>query len=263
MFFYLSKIFWWLFEPGNILFLLLVLGVTFLFLNKVKWARLFCGAALAFYLVFGILPVGGYLQSQLENRFPQPETLPEEIAGIIVLGGVLDVYTSDQREALQINGNIERVTALYDLGANYPHVPIIFSAGAGLMGRADLKESLMMKPLLDQMIPNPRRLILEGKSRNTYENALYSKEIIGERTNGVWILVTSARHMPRSVACFKGQGVNILPYPVDYHTSPDMHYSALLNPRQGLGVLRGALHEWLGLLAYYLSDKTHEFFPSP
>ncbi|NVK17956.1 MAG: YdcF family protein [Methylocystaceae bacterium] len=263
MFFYLSKIFWWLFEPGNILFLLLLIGVVFLFLNKFKWAKLFCGAALAFYLVLGIVPLGNYLKAELENRFPVPQELPKEIAGIIVLGGVLDVYTSDQRGALQLNGNIERLTSLYDLGELYPDVPIVFTAGAGLMGRPDLKESLMMKPVLEQIVPNAKRLILETESRNTYENALFTKEMIQDQGDGLWLLVTSARHMPRSVACFRAQGVNILPYPVDYHTSPNMHYSVLLNPREGLGVLRGALHEWLGLLAYYLTDKTHEFFPSP
>ncbi|MDV7338583.1 YdcF family protein [Terasakiella sp. A23] len=263
MFFYLSKIFWWLFEPGNILFLLLTFGVVFLFLNKIRLAKFFCGIAFAFYLIFGIVPFGAYLQTTLENRFPTVVDYPKEIDGIIVLGGMVDVYTTDQRGGLALNGNIDRVLSLYDLGERYPDVPIIFTGGAGLMGRPDLTEASMIQPLLEKIVSNPDRLVLENVSQNTYENALYTKDIIKEKASGTWLLVTSARHMPRSVAAFRHQGVNVLAYPVDYHTSPDPHYSVLLNPRQGLGVLRASLHEWLGLLAYYLTDKTSEFFPSP
>ncbi len=60
-------------------------------------------------------------------------------------------------------------------------------------------------------------LIFENKSRNTFENIIYSKDII--KTNkGTWGLITSASHMPRSYFGFKKQGLILEPISVDYRT---------------------------------------------
>jgi len=263
MFFYLSKTFWWLFDPGNILFLLLFLGVFLLYVNKVRIGKWFCGAALIFYVVIGVSPVGPYLLGKLENRFPQVKELPENVDGIIILGGVLDVWMTNERQTYALNNNVERITSLINLTKVYPDVPIIFSGGAGLMGYPDLNEANMLKPLLKDLTKGTNRLYFENKSKNTYENAVYTKEIINELGGGKWILVTSASHIPRSVGAFRFQNIEVYPYPVNYSTGVNFRFSFSLFPRSGLASFRTALHEWLGLFVYYFTDKTSELFPAP
>ena len=66
-----------------------------------------------------------------------------------------------------------------------------------------------------------RRILVETRSRNTYENAVYSKELAQPQPGQIWLLVTSANHMPRAVGCFRAVGFDVIPYPVDYDTGPD------------------------------------------
>jgi uncharacterized SAM-binding protein YcdF (DUF218 family) len=263
MFFYLSKIFWWLVLPINVVFLLLVVGVVCLVFQRRGLALTSMSVAVFIYVVFGMLPIGSYLLQTLEDRFPAVVKMQDNIAGIIVLGGTLNPVTSEQRGQLMINGNVERVLSLIELSKYYKNIPIVYSGGSGLIGRPDLKEAAMMKPLLQFLINNPENLILENESRNTFENAAFTKKVLGDKSSGKWVLVTSARHMPRAVGAFRHQGVDVLAYPVDYLTGKNTQLGWSINPAAGLNVFTTSLHEWLGLFAYYLTDKTTELFPSP
>lgn len=263
MFFYLSKVLMFLIEPGNFLFLLLLLGVAFLWLKKQRLGKILCSLAFVFYAVFGLLPFGVFLLDTLENRFPAVKEIPENVDGIIVLGGVLDVVISEARGRLALNGNIERIISLINLTKKSPNATVIFTGGAGLLGRPDLSEADMLKPLLNEFMHTPDKIIFENKSRNTFQNAVFTKELIQQKPGETWLLVTSAFHMPRSVGIFRRQGIEVTPYPVDFDMGPDVQYGLQTNPRASLGHLRKGLHEWLGLLAYYWTDKTSEFFPSP
>lgn len=254
---------WWFVDPGNVLFLLVLAATLALFLKRVKLAKVFCLGAFLFYFVSGALPTGFYFKSLLENRFPIPHEMPSDISGIIVLGGAVDVYMTQQRGVLSVNGNAERILSLYDLGNKYPDVPLIFTGGSGLLGHDELREANMLKPLLEELVLNPQRLMFEGQSRNTYENGVYTKAMLPQSGTGPWILVTSARHMPRSVGVYRKQGIDVLPYPVDFRTGQDVPLMSFMQARIGMAFFQGALHEWLGLLAYYLTGKTSEFFPSP
>ncbi len=263
MFFYLSKIFWWLFDPGNILFLLLFLGVFSLLVGWRKSGKLFCTLAFLFYFVVGMLPIAEYALNTLENRFPQVTELPQDVDGIVVLGGAINVLMSDERNELSVNDNVERVLSLVHLTKAYPDVPIIYSGGPGLIGRPDLNESDMIEPLLKELVAPGNKLHFEKRSRNTHENAVFTKEMIDQIGDGKWLLVTSATHMPRSVGAYRLQGIDVIPFPVAYLTSQNFSFSLSLLPRSGLGSFRSALHEWLGLSVYYFTGKTTEFFPAP
>jgi uncharacterized SAM-binding protein YcdF (DUF218 family) len=103
-------------------------------------------------------------------------------------------------------------------------------------------------------VPN-EALLLESRSRTTYENAIYTRELPGMDAKRPWLLMTSAWHMPRSLATFQKAGWNVTPYPVDFRTggsTPWTNYS-LSNGAQQWELL---LHEWLGLAAYRLSGRT-------
>lgn len=264
MFFYLSKIFWWLFDPGNLLFLLLLIGVVLLWVKQRKAGTVLCSLALVFYIMVGVLPVGGYMVSKLENRFPAITQPPNDIDGIIVLGGMIGVRMTEERGQLSLNDNVERLSELVHLTKRYPDVPVIFTGGAGLIGYPDLNEGVQVQSLLRELVQPTNDLKFETKARNTFENAVYTKEMLGaQAVTGRWLLVTSASHMPRAVGCFRHQGVDVVAYPVDYETLPSFSFGLSLYPRNGLGAFRQGVHEWLGLLVYAVTDKTSEFFPAP
>lgn len=199
----------------------------------------------------------------LENRFPLPKELPRNVDGVIALGGVVNVATTQDRGQMSINGNVERIVALGDLSRQYPEAKLVFTSGSGVLGRPDLKEAAVAKPLLERLIFDPERLVLENESRNTYENAVLSKELVAPQKGEVWIMITSASHMPRAVGIFRKLDWDVIPYPVDYTTPTYPDFAIGTNARSGLGRFRQGLHEWLGLFVYYWTGKTSELFPGP
>ena len=95
--------------------------------------------------------------------------------------------------------------------------------------------------------------MVEGRSRNTAENARLTKQtLVRLPRRAPLILVTSARHMPRAAGCFREAGVEVIPWPVDYRRRA-LSWHALL---PGIGDLEdsaSAIHEYVGLLAYLIA----------
>jgi uncharacterized SAM-binding protein YcdF (DUF218 family) len=101
----------------------------------------------------------------------------------------------------------------------------------------------------------------ENQSRNTYENAVYSKKIIDElsqkgliESKKPWLLITSASHMYRSVKIFEKQEIPIIPIPVDYQTALSLQWREF-DLTEGAFLWNRLLHEYIGLLAYQLTGK--------
>ena len=108
------------------------------------------------------------------------------------------------------------------------------------------------------------RISAEEQSRNTIENAVFSRLIANPQPGERWILVTSAFHMPRAIAVFRAAGFPIEAYPVDYRTRGPIDAVRPFDVMSiGLRRTDTALHEWLGLLGYRLTGKTSELFPAP
>ncbi|MDE2373227.1 MAG: YdcF family protein, partial [Hyphomicrobiales bacterium] len=108
------------------------------------------------------------------------------------------------------------------------------------------------------------RLTAEEQSRNTIENAVYSRLIANPKPGERWLLVTSAAHMPRAIAAFRAAHFTVEAYPVDWRTSGPVDVSRpfpLLS--EGLAQTDTAVHEWIGLLAYWVAGKTKALFPGP
>ncbi|MBE9533276.1 MAG: YdcF family protein, partial [Proteobacteria bacterium] len=116
--------------------------------------------------------------------------------------------------------------------------------------------------LLTNLGINKQRLIIESQSRNTFENFRLMKPLL-PKSDGVYLLVTSAFHMPRSVAIARKQGVNVIAYPVDYRSNPPEYRQWDFNLFDHLEVLEPAWREWVGLTVYYWTGKTSDWFPKP
>lgn len=94
-------------------------------------------------------------------------------------------------------------------------------------------------------------LLVETESLNTRENLLFSKKLIGERGGTLW-LVTSALHMPRSMAVAEALGLEVIPYPCDFRVDQRLSWQMFVPANSGPAALEGALHELLGTLQYRL-----------
>ncbi|CAN0592083.1 unnamed protein product [Laminaria digitata] len=108
-----------------------------------------------------------------------------------------------------------------------------------------------------------RNILYEDQARNTYENALFSKKLVGDdAVLRKWVLITSAEHMPRAMGVFRQTGWNVMAYPVDYTTDGRGGLELQFRPVQGLASLNKALREWVGLLVYRVLGRTPVIVPS-
>lgn len=263
MFFYLSKIFWFFASPGNAFLLVLLLG---LFLSGTRFKRIgkFCvSVAIIFALAVTFVPIGPYMLKTLEDRFPAPVTLPERIDGIVVLGGVVDPTMSANRGTVAIGGAMERITASAQLALDHPEARLIFSGGSASISSQDHREADYVAELYAALGVQADRLVLEREARNTWENAKYTMDVAAPKTAENWVLVTSAFHMPRAVGAFRRVGWEMIPYPVDYNVTETLSFPSPMDFLSGLGSIANAGHEWIGLIAYWLTGKNSAAFPKP
>ena len=106
--------------------------------------------------------------------------------------------------------------------------------------------------------------LLEDRSRNTIENAVYSKEVARPKPGERWLLVTSAYHMPRAVGVFRKVGFTVEPYPVDWRTrGAQDELRPFASVGDGLRRVDTAVREWVGLAVYWLTGRSSELFPGP
>jgi uncharacterized SAM-binding protein YcdF (DUF218 family) len=263
MFFYLSKILWFLADPGNILLIALCVAAGLAWTKWVRAAKIILTTTAVVTVLVTVLPIGNFLFTNLENRFPRVEKLPKNITGIIVLGGVVDQFITDDRKQVAVNGAVERLTEFARLSFLYPKAKLVFTGGSGVLGKQSLKEADVINPLLVTLGLNPQRILFESQSRNTVENATLTKKMVKPRLDQRWLIITSAFHMPRAMGSFRQAGWNAIAYPVDYYTTSKSSYGLGLSLRSGLSSLSTGIHEWMGLTFYWLTGRTNELYPKP
>ena len=264
MFYYASKIGWFFATPSNLLPFLVATGL-FLMLTRLRrtgWA-LACLGALGMF-AGGLGPVANWLIMPLEERFPAFRDDGGPIAGIAVLGGAVEAEESLARGQLQINEAGERVIALADLARRYPAAKLVFSGGGSTLIVDEVAEAQGLSRFIGELGLSRERVLFEGRSRTTRENALYSRELVKPQPGERWLLVTSAWHMPRAIGCFREAGFAVTPYPVDYRTrGPGDAMRLFPFVANGLRRLDLASKEWIGLFAYRLAGYTDAVFPAP
>lgn len=194
------------------------------------------------------------LVRELESRYPPASTVdPTRYAGVVVLGGALSyskLWTEHNRVAL--NDQAERMTEAVALMRRYPHLRLLFTGGSGSVLADEQSEAQRAQLFFDTMGVERARVVYESRSRNTYENALFSAAVDGIDNKKPWLLLTSAFHMPRAMGVFVRTGWNATPWPVDYRaTSHHSWFEFSLHDGPQLWEL--ALHEWLGFYAYRLA----------
>ena len=264
MFFYLSKIFWTFAQPVSLIGILLFVSIVAAFLNRRRLSLSASVAAFLLLALFGWTTFGALLLQPLESRFARPAEIPQAVDGIIVLGGAFEGGVNPVRGLYELSEAADRMTEGAILALRYPNAKVIISGGSGTILR-DRAGDADTAPLLFEKLGVPRsRLILDTESRNTAENAAYTKQLGSAAPGETWLLVTSAFHMPRSMGLFRKAGFDVVPWPTDYRTAGNEGFGGCRE--NSLGCLRHAttaIREWLGLAAYRMTGKIDRFLPAP
>ena len=254
--FYIAKVANILLEPLYILsFFSLVLVFLLLFTNSKKIIIVSAKLLLIFFLFFGYTPLSNFLLSTIED-FIKPSRYPiQQLTGIIVLGGnFYQELVSKERNEASLNEYAERATKALEVYKKNPKILIIFSGYSNKINPIGWSESEMAKKFFLEQGVKSENLIFENKSRNTFENVQYSKDII-RNYKGSWGLITSAFHMPRSYFLFKKEGLILEPISVDYRTGTSSMFWINFDIKKGLENWRIILHEIIGISYYKITDK--------
>ncbi len=258
MLFIASKILWVFLSPGNCLTLLLVVG-AFLGVSHSERYRLagqkICFAAALLFFLIGIFPVGSWLLVPLENKYPPQQ--PEQVAGIILLGGDEKPHRSEARGQPVYLDSGRRYITFAALARRYPDAKLLFSGGSMLLKPdAEMKDSEVAAEALKNIGIPVEKMLFERTSRNTYENAVLSCNLVHPTPDQKWLLVTSAFHMPRAIATFQKAGWNVAPATTGYLTDGTYTTRLEFNLGEHLQQMSWAAHEYYGLLAYWLMGYT-------
>ena len=261
--FYLSKIFWFLIQPLNLVIFLLALS---LLVGWFGWRRFGGWMALASFLILVVsawTSLGALLLNPLEERFERPPP-PDKVAGIIVLGGGFEGAINLARGGYEVNSGGDRFIEAAVLARRYPDAKVAVAGGTGTLVLEGEGDAHTASKLFEALGVPRSRLILETESRNTYENVENLRKLVTPGRDETWLLVTSAFHMPRSMGLFRKAAFPVLPWPVDYRTSGKDGIGVMRdNPADSLQATATAIREWIGLIAYKFVGRIDSVFPGP
>ncbi|MBR1281884.1 YdcF family protein [Bradyrhizobium sp. AUGA SZCCT0177] len=265
MFFVLSKTLGYMLMPTNFLIGVGFIGAILLLTRFASLGRKLVMASVLLLVICGLSPLGNLLLYPLEQRFPRWEVgagAPPD--GIVVLGASIEADISAAHGTPVVRSAPDRIIAAAALAHRYPNARIVFTGGSANLISNDAREADFAGAVFESLGIAKSRLIMERASRNTLENAQFSKALVAPKDGERWLLVTSAFHMPRSVGLFRKAGFAVEAYPVDWRVGDRgdlMKFSnAILD---GLGRTETAAREWMGLVAYRATGKIDDLLPGP
>lgn len=263
MFFILSKTAGLLARPSALIAIIGIAGLILLLTRFRRAGQRLVIACVVLLIIAGVSPLAGILTHTLESRFPKWDASRGAPDGIVVLGGALSPGLSRRHGVPVIGADAGRITAIAKLARDYPNARIIYSGGDGTLLAKDGAEAEYLQPLLDSFGVDKARITLEPRSRNTAENAAFSKDIAQPKPGERWLLVTSAQHMPRSVGAFRHAGFAVEAYPVAWQSDVRYRFAPSLSMGGNLSRLDSVANEYAGLMAYWLTGRSSALWPAP
>jgi uncharacterized SAM-binding protein YcdF (DUF218 family) len=264
LFFAVSKTVGYLGIPSTFLIGIGLLGAILLLTRFARFGRRLMVASLLLLAICGFSPLANFVLYPLEQRFPKWDASRGEPDGIIVLGGPLEADLSAAHGVPVISGAADRIIGAATLAHRYPNARLVYTGGSPNLVSNDAKEADYATALFQGLGISKSRLTMERQSRNTRENAEFSREIVKPKPGERWLLVTSAFHMPRSIGLFRKAGFPVEAYPVDWKvgTKEDL-FKYYVTANDGLQLVDIGVREWLGLIAYRIAGHTDALFPGP
>jgi len=250
--------------PLTWLFVLLVLLTALLLAPsspaRLRWTRLLAiGSLCVLYLAANPL-IANTLMALLESRFPAfDHSVTQHYDAIVVLGGGVRSAGS-LRPAPELSAqSTERTLCGADLYRQGFAPRLLLSGGDARVFGEGPKEAEEMKRLAVRLGVPDKEIMLEDRSRTTYENLVETRRLLGPKSV---LLVTSAMHLPRAVALARKQGLEAVPFPCGYHATnlpwDDWRQANLFDLLPDVSALRRsteALSEMVGILVYRLTGK--------
>ncbi|MFO0617653.1 MAG: YdcF family protein [Polyangiaceae bacterium] len=255
MFFVLSKLLDVLLSPLTWAIALVALAAPWRLSRpkKPKRQRILLAGALAVLLVFSYAPVPNALVAILESSAKDTTTKDAPYDAVVLLGGMVEDASSPSGGA-EYNERIERLLVTYDwLREDRAKVAIL---SGGPVYEGGLVEAERLRDQLVSWGIDPERLIVEGRSVNTRENALFTAEIVKAHGFGRIAIVTSAFHMKRALGCFRAVGLEPDTLPVDYGTGRWGKVFLGLPRAQHFEASTRAIRELFGRFVYWVSGYT-------
>jgi uncharacterized SAM-binding protein YcdF (DUF218 family) len=264
VFFVSAKVLWFLLQPSSLMLGCVIAGAALLRTRWRRLARALLWGGLLAVLIGGLSPLGDVLIRPLEGRFARAETGGTGLAGIIVLGGGEDSRAAHTLELASLNEAAERYTEAVALARRLPQARLVFTGGSGMLIAPGPQEAGTAGRLFEALGVARERITLESKSRDTYENAIFTARLVDPKPGERWLLVTSAWHMPRAMGCFRQAGFTVEPWPVDYRAPRGLDALRLQSSiPEGLRRLDFIAHEYVGLAMYYATGRTNSLWPGP
>lgn len=251
----------WIINIDQVILWFILIAFGLLWLGIEKWGRKMLTAAVILLVVLVVIPLGRLSATYLENYFPRLIEIPKDTKGLILLGGSYDLDASAARGVTCYNSQGGRILQFMELAQRYPHLSLVFTGGGIPSQQGTPSESEMARQLFENLKLDLSRIRFESRSNNTFENAKFTFEMIQPRAEDQWVLVTSALHMPRAVTLFRSVGWNVIPFPVDYHTTGKGNYGPNFSLYKGFKSWRSSAHEWLGLINIYFKGMSQSLLP--
>lgn len=252
MFFALSKLLYFLIDPVS---WILALLVWYFFTKSANRKKRLLSSILVLFVIF----TNPFLFNRVSLWWqPKPIQLKENSGySVGILLGGMSYYDKYDRGFFGQNADRFIQTAnLYHTGVIKK---ILLSGGSGRLMVNEPDEASFLGAEFIRNGVKPEDILFERKSRNTYENAIYSKRLLDSlKIDGPHVVITSAFHMPRSIMIFKKAGfTKFVAYPCDYS-----EFEKRFEPRSIfipevalLGAWRTLIKEWVGIIAYKLTGK--------
>ena len=264
MFFFLSKTLGIMLLPVNLLIGAGLLGAILTATRLAVLGRRLLIGSVVLLAICGFSPLGNWLLYPLEQRFPPWDASRGAPDGIIVLGASIEAEISAAHGTPVVRDAPDRIIAAAALARRYPNARVVFSGGSANLISDDAREADFAGAVFESLGIAKSRLIMERRSRNTQENAEFSKALVAPKAGERWLLMTSAFHMPRSVGLFRKAGFAVEPYPVDWRVGERGDLLAFSNIAiDGLTRTDIGVREWLGLVAYRATGKIDALLPGP
>ena len=256
MYFYFSKILAPFLNLTNFLFFLLIILILFNLKKQIRFKKTIL-TTLFILIIITLFPLGKLGLKYLEKDYFIQMEYPS-IDNIVVLSGSEDLETTKITKKLSLSESSERLIMSVKIAKENPKSLIYHLGGNGYLKKNDLDENEVARLFYQNIGFNLNRVNFINNSRNTIENfSSMNKENFIRKSN---ILITSAFHMKRAMLIASKNNWALIPYAVDFKTMKNFRFVPSLNLLSNINSFQYGSHEWLGLISYYLMNRTNKIF---
>ncbi|MBB4571267.1 YdcF family protein [Rhizobium leucaenae] len=262
--FVFSKLVWIFGQPLSLAFFF---GVSGLIGSLVRRRFVAIASSLLSVLILFVAlytTAGAYIVQGLEERFPHPAADPADLKCMIVLGGATQNEVTTARGGYEMDSAGDRLVETLRLAQKFPQARIVVSGGDGSISGKYEGDAVISERFFVALGLSKDRLVEDTTSRTTFENAVNTKQLLAQNDLSGCLLITSGFHMPRSMGIFRKQGIDVVPWPVDYRsTGKETLGFDFTQPSLNAQLLATGVREWIGLVGYYAAGRTSALYPSP